>query len=310
VLRRRHELIVLTAAVVVLTPLGSPLAALGLGIGLGLAGVRPWSDRLGSWARRLLQVSIVGLGFGVPIGRVWAAGRAGLGYTAVSVTATLVAGLLTARLLRLARSDALLVSSGTAICGGSAVATLAPLVRATPQQLSFTLALVFVLNAVALVVFPLVGAALGMSQAEFGVWAALAIHDTSSVVAACARYGPEAVAVGTTVKLVRTLWLVPLALLVATIGHRGTRIEWPWFIVAFVGASTVASALPAGEAAYSALAGAARLTLRLTLLLIGLQVSREAITRAGARLFAHGVVLWLIVAAGVLVAVRSGLLAL
>jgi uncharacterized membrane protein YadS len=310
VLRRRNEVIVVAAAVIVLTPLGSPLAALSVGIALGLAGVRPCPERLGSWTRRLLQVSIVGLGFGVPIGRVWTAGRAGLGYTAVSVMATLVVGLMSARLLRLARSDALLVSSGTAICGGSAVATLAPLVRATPQQLSFSLAIVFVLNAVALVVFPLAGATLGMSQAEFGLWAALAIHDTSSVVAACARYGTEALAVGTTVKLVRTLWLVPLALVVAAVGHRSTRFEWPWFIVAFVVASAVASGLPAGQAAYSALAATARLTLRLTLLLIGLQVSREAFTLAGARLFAHGVVLWVLVAVAVLVAVRTGVLAL
>jgi uncharacterized integral membrane protein (TIGR00698 family) len=307
--RRRDEVVALAAALFLLTPLGSPLIALVGGIALSLAGVRPWPEHLGPWARRLLQISIVGLGFGVPLGRLWAAGRAGLGYTAVSVAATLLVGLLVARLLRLARTDAVLVSSGTAICGATAVATIAPLLRATPQQLSFSLATVFVLNAVALALFPLVGAALGLTQVEFGVWAALAIHDTSSVVAACARYGSEALAVGTTVKLVRTLWLVPLVLVVAACGRRGTRIEWPWFILAFVAASAAATAYPPGQAVYAALTAGARLTLRLTLLAVGLQVSREAINIAGARLFAHGVLLWLFVGVAVLAAVRMGALA-
>jgi uncharacterized integral membrane protein (TIGR00698 family) len=308
--RRGPELAALAALVVVLSPLGSPLLALALGLVLGLAGLRPWAAHLGPWSRRLLQLSIVGLGFGVPIDRVWAAGRAGLGYTAVVVIGTLAAGLLAGRLLRLGRADALLVSTGTAICGGSAIATIGPLVRATPQQLSFSLAVVFVLNAAALALFPLVGAALGMSQAEFGLWAALAIHDTSSVVAACARYGPEALAVGTTVKLVRTLWIVPLALIVAAVAHRGARIQWPWFIVGFVAASAVAGLAPAGQPVYAAVTVLARLTLRATLLLIGLQLSREAIRQAGARLFVAGALLWVLVGAGTLAAVRMGALRL
>ena len=191
--------------------LSAPLAlAAGLALGIGLG--NPWPGPVSRAGKQLLQAAVVGLGFGIGLAEVWEAGREGILYTIVGIAATLLAGRALGRLLRVPDRTAALVTFGTAICGGSAIAAMAPVLEARDEEIGASLATVFTLNAVALFVFPPLGAMLGLSQEEFGLWAALAIHDTSSVVAAGSVYGATALAVATTVKLARAVWIAPLTL--------------------------------------------------------------------------------------------------
>ncbi|MCX6546492.1 MAG: putative sulfate exporter family transporter, partial [Acidobacteria bacterium] len=224
------------------------------------------------------------------------------GYTALSLLLVLALGWWLARLLKVDRDAGLLISVGTAICGGSAIAAVAPVLRAKEQAISVALATVFLLNAVALVVFPAVGQAAGLGQDAFGLWAALAIHDTSSVVGAGLAYGPRALEVATTVKLARALWIVPLTLgigwLAARRGGASTDappLRPPWFIVGFLAAAALVTYLPALQVPGHLLASAAQRLLVLTLFLIGAGLSREALRTVGFRPFLQGLLLWLIV---------------
>ena len=300
----------LVALAVVVSPWGSPPLALLLGIVLSLAGAHPWAGTSKRWSRVLLQASVVGLGFGMSLQQVWLAGHSGFIYTAVGIFLTLAVGTALGRLLRVHLVESFLVTVGTAICGGSAIAAVGPLVRASEAQMSVSLGTVFVLNAVALLVFPAIGAAVHLTQSQFGLWAALAIHDTSSVVGAAAKYGPQALAIGTTVKLARALWIVPVALLTAFVTRQGTKVQWPWFIGWFVVAAMLNSFVPAGAPVYALAYRLARVTLLVTLFLIGTQLSPQALRSVGPRLLLQGVVLWAIVAVASLAAVVAGLISL
>jgi uncharacterized integral membrane protein (TIGR00698 family) len=203
-----------------------------------------------------------------------------------------------------------LISVGTAICGGSAIAAVAPVVAAGEEEMAVSLGTVFVLNSVALFVFPAIGLALGLSQTQFGLWAALAIHDTSSVVGATAKYGAEALVVGTTIKLARALWIVPLAFGVALLRKGNSRIKWPWFILLFCLAALATSYLPLFGSLYPALAALGKAGLTATLYLIGTGISISTLKQVGVRPLLQGIVLWAIVATISLMLVRAGWIAI
>jgi len=213
-------------------------------------------------------------------------------------------------LLKMQKTSAFLISTGTAICGGSAIAAVGPLCRATDEEMAISLATVFVLNAIALLIFPAIGGALKLTQTQFGLWAALAIHDTSSVVGAAAKYGPLALAVGTTVKLARALWIVPLSLGTAIVMRARAHIQWPWFIAFFCLAAMCNTYLPAGAPAYNVIANAARIGLTVTLFLIGSGISIATLKQVGHRPLLQGVMLWLLVSIGSLWLIRAGWIAL
>ena len=284
----------------------SPAAALAAGLGVGLLVGNPWRELSSGASKRLLQVSVAGLGFGLGIGRVLEAGRAGLVYTVVGISGTVAAGLVLGRLLKVRPSTAALISFGTAICGGSAIAAVAPLIEAEGEDIAVALATVFSLNAVALVLFPALGHALGLTQRQFGLWAALAIHDTSSVVGAGAAYGREALALATTVKLARAAWIVPVTLGLAWTRRSRGRAAFPWFILAFLGAAALRSALPHLAHLWGDLFAAARQSLVVTLFLIGAAIDRGMLRAIGARPLAHGVLLWLAVGGATLLAIAQG----
>jgi uncharacterized integral membrane protein (TIGR00698 family) len=290
--------------------LKSPPMALALGLGFGLGFSNPYAGRTRSLSKTLLQASVVGLGFGMNLRDVLRAGSSGFLYTAVGITATMIAGVALGRLLKVERTPALLISVGTAMCGGSAIAAVGPVVGADEEEMSVSLGAVFILNSVALLVFPFIGHRLSLSQEQFGLWSALAIHDTSSVVGATAKYGAAALAVGATVKLARALWIAPLALGTALVKRREARIQWPWFILFFCVAAMIRTWVPAGKEAFDALTGVARLGLTVTLFLIGCGISKKTLRTVGARPLAQGVILWVIVGALSLALIRVGLIGL
>jgi uncharacterized integral membrane protein (TIGR00698 family) len=280
-----------------------------MGLAVALTVGNGFPEFTGRWSKLLLQVSVVGLGFGMNLGQVLRAGRAGFLYTAVGITFAVTSGLLLGRLFSVERTPALLISVGTAICGGSAIAAVGPVLDASEDDMAVSLGTVFILNAAALFVFPMIGHRVSLSETQFGLWAALAIHDTSSVVGAAAKYGSVALAVATTVKLTRALWIVPVTLGVAMFSGRKVRLTIPWFIVFFLLAAVVRSYSPPSlMATYGVLLAVAKIGLALTLFLIGSALSREAIARVGMRPLAQGVLLWAVVAAGSMWLVRSGLL--
>ncbi len=297
-----------TLAALAATGLVTPPIALALGLALALTFGNPYPARAGRVARILLQASVVGLGFGMNLAAVWEAGRTGFGFTVATILGALALGLLLGRLLRVDRQTSLLVSVGTAICGGSAIAAVGSVIDADDRAISVSLGTVFLLNAVALFLFPPLGNWLGLGPEQFGVWSAIAIHDTSSVVGAAARHGDAALQTATTVKLVRALWILPLALGISLVrGGNGGRPAYPWFILLFLGAAALRTAWPGGVSAYGAIVSAAKLGLTLTLFLIGCGLSRAALREVGLRPMAQGLLLWAVVAVGGLLAVRGWL---
>ena len=303
----------------------SPPIALVLGLLYGLTLTHPYSAETQVLTKFLLQASVVLLGFGMNLAQVVRAGRSGFVYTAIGITFALGLGWLLGKALRVKTVPSFLICAGTAICGGSAIAAVAPVIDANEEELAVSMGTVFVLNSVALMIFPAIGAALGLSQTQFGLWAALAIHDTSSVVGATAKYGAEALAVGTTVKLARALWIVPLTLAVAAVWKRraaakaeresgkasdraAAKIQWPWFIGLFVLAAVASTYVRWGRLVdlYPALSKLGRLGLTVTLFLIGTGLSRQTLRKVGARPLLQGVALWLVVATVTLMAIRVG----
>ena len=292
-----------------LAPGVTPGLALAVGAGLALTVGNPFPARSARAAKGLLKASVVGLGFGLSLPTVLEVGAAGVGVTAAGIAFALVVGLGLGRLLGVDRATGALISGGTAICGGSAIAALGPVIGAGAPAMAVSLATVFVLNGVALYLFPLVGHALDLSQHQFAVWAAVAIHDTSSVVGAAATYGPQALAEATVLKLTRALWIVPLVLAASAWRRRQgggeARVAVPWFIGLFVLASAVVAVAPAGAPVYDGIVLLARRGLVLTLFLIGAGLSRTTLRAVGARPMVQGVLLWAAVAVGSLVLIRT-----
>jgi uncharacterized integral membrane protein (TIGR00698 family) len=289
-----------------LTPWASPPLALVAGLVFGAIASHPYPGETRQISKYLLQAAVVGLGFGMNLHQVLRAGRSGFLYTAVGIGFALIVGSLLGKLVAVHPRPAFLISTGTAICGGSAIAAVGPVVGATEDEMSVSLGTIFMLNAVALLTFPAIGGALKLSQSQFGLWAALAIHDTSSVVGACARYGPPALAVGTTVKLARALWIVPVTVATAVRKGSKTRIQWPWFILFFCLAAMANTYLFPGSTVYHLLSNAGKLMLIFTLFLIGATLSPAALRKVGPRPLVQGVLLWIVVAVVSLLAIRAG----
>ena len=280
-----------------------PIALLG-GLIYGFTVPHPFHVESKRLAAFLLQASVVALGFGMNLHQVLQAGRSGFLYTAVSITVAMLLGLGFGYLLHVGKKSSFLISAGTAICGGSAIAAVGPIAEANEEEMGVSLGAVFILNSAALFLFPLIGYALHMSQAQFGLWSALAIHDTSSVVGATAKYGPTALAIGTTIKLARALWIVPLSLVTAITLKSKARIRWPWFILVFCLAALLNTLLPEFDRAFGALNHLGKIGLTVTLFLIGTGLNRQTLKRVGLRPLLQALVLWIIVGAGALALIQ------
>jgi uncharacterized integral membrane protein (TIGR00698 family) len=286
------------------TPWASPPIALALGLALALTLGHPFASRNSKATKLLLQTSVVLLGFGMNLQKVVEAGRTGFVFTVVTIVGTLLLGFLLGRAMNISRTTSHLISSGTAICGGSAIAAVGPVVNASDEEMSVALGTVFILNSIALFIFPLIGHRLGMTQPQFGVWAAIAIHDTSSVVGAAAKYGADALQIATTVKLTRALWIVPVTLATAFFFKRkSAKVTIPWFILYFVVASVLRTYIAAPSAVWSTLTMLAKIGLTITLFLIGAGLSRKSIAAVGARPLILGVLLWIAISSVSLFAV-------
>jgi len=238
------------------------------------------------------------------------AGRSGFAYTALSISFAMLLGLGIGRLFKVQHIPSLLISAGTAICGGSAIAAVGPVVNAGEEEMAVSLGTVFVLNSVALFLFPVVGYAFHLTQSQFGLWSALAIHDTSSVVGATAKYGSQALMIGTTIKLARALWIVPVAFAVAILKKSKSRIKWPWFILLFCLAAVAGTYLPLFGSVYPKLSTLGKTGLTVTLYLIGTGISKSTLKQVGVRPLLQGILLWAIVAISSLGLIRLGLISI
>jgi uncharacterized integral membrane protein (TIGR00698 family) len=288
----------------------SPPLALAMGLVFGMTLPHPYGKEAKKISRYLLQGSVVGLGFGMNLHQVVHAGRSGFVYTMLGISFALLVGMGLGALLKVQRVPAFLISTGTAICGGSAIAAVGPITQASDEEMAIALGTVFVLNSVALLTFPPIGVALRLTQSQFGLWAALAIHDTSSVVGAAAKYGTEALAIATTVKLARALWIVPLSLGTAMVRGAKAKIQWPWFIGFFCLAAVCNTYLPSGAPAYAIAVKAAKIGLTVTLFLIGTGISIATLKRVGPRPLLQGIILWVVVLVGSLWLIRIGWISL
>lgn len=277
-------------------PFVSPAVALCIGIVFSFLGIR--HDSIHRYTSRVLQVSIVLLGFGMGLEEVITASKSGFVQTLISVSLVMTGGIVLGRLLKVEKNTTLLIAAGTAICGGSAIAAVAPIIKSENYQNSFALIVVFVLNAIALLLFPFIGQRLGLSQEVFGNWAAIAIHDTSSVVGAGAIYGEKALQVATTVKLIRALWIIPLSIVLAFFSKNGDKrsIKFPWFILLFVAAILFANIFPAFESSYAHFSWLGRRAMVVALFLIGSNITICQIKQSGTRCFLLGITLWVVTA--------------
>jgi len=284
----------------------SPPLALAAGLLYGFSFDHSFHLEARRLSKFLLQASVVGLGFGMDLHQVLQAGRSGFVYTACSIAIAMLLGWAFGKLLRVEKGTSFLISAGTAICGGSAIAAICPITEASEEEIAVSLGTVFVLNSVALLLFPFIGWALHLSQTQFGLWSALAIHDTSSVVGATAKFGALALAVGTTVKLARALWIVPLSLGTAVAKKSKVRVQWPWFILLFCLAAVANTYLSPLHAVYPTLHHLGILGLTVTLYLIGTGLSMKTLRQVGARPLVQGILLWIVVATGSLALIRGG----
>jgi uncharacterized integral membrane protein (TIGR00698 family) len=279
----------------------TPPVALFLGLAFALLCGQAYPKFNKKVSKKLLQYSVVGLGFGMNLHASLASGKEGMMFTIISVIGTMIIGMFIGRkILKVNRDTSYLISSGTAICGGSAIAAVGPVIKAKDSDMSVALATIFVLNAIALFIFPVLGEWLGLSQQEFGTWAAIAIHDTSSVVGAGAAYGEEALQVATTIKLTRALWIIPLALATSVIfKSEGKKISIPWFILWFIVAILLNTyVLDSVPEVGKAISGLARKGLIITMFFIGASLSTDVLKAVGVKPLVQGVLLWLVISIG------------
>ncbi len=310
-----QKIIIPLGALACLLPQVSAATALLLGVAIALLFGNCYAAHTPKITKKLLSLSVIGLGAGMNLLVVMQVGAKGIGYTAVSIFLTLSLGILLGRLLKAEKEAALLVAVGTAICGGSAIAAVAPVVNAKNHNISVSLGVVFLLNALALFIFPNVGHYMNLSQSQFGLWSALAIHDTSSVVGAGSIYGKEALEIATTVKLARALWIVPLVILIQAVqnrkqtsGESKAKPKYPWFILGFLGMSALVTWVPMFTAEGAVVASVARKMLVVTLFLIGTNMTRDTLKAVGLKPLVHGMLLWVIVASVSLASIYEGLI--
>nr|WP_225986828.1 putative sulfate exporter family transporter [Rufibacter sp. LB8] len=293
----------LILVLIVATNLISAPIALFSGIVVGLIFGNPYPAKLSKFTKYALQASVVGLGFGINLYQVAETGVRGFFYTAISLIATMVVGLLLAKLLGVEKKLNHLISAGTAICGGSAIAAVAPAIKASDKEISVALGIVFILNALALLVFPFIGNKLQLSQEQFGVWAAIAIHDTSSVVGAATEFGEKALEIATTLKLTRVLWILPMVLVTGFLFKSEGKASFPKFILFFLVASLFNTFLSGLSEVYGWLTILAKKGLIISLFLTGAGISLSLLKTISIRPFLQGIILWVIVATSSLLAV-------
>lgn len=279
----------------------TPPAALFTGLAFALLCGQAYPKFNKKVSKKLLQYSVIGLGFGMNLHASLASGKEGMLFTIISVIGTMLIGMFIGmKILKVNRDTSYLISSGTAICGGSAIAAVGPVIKAKDSDMSVALATIFVLNAIALFIFPAIGEWLGLTQQQFGTWAAIAIHDTSSVVGAGAAYGEEALQVATTIKLTRALWIIPLALVTSVIFRNSSnKISIPWFILWFVVAILLNTYVLDGVPQVGkAIAGVARKGLIITMFFIGASLSTDTLKAVGIKPLVQGVMLWVLISLG------------
>lgn len=299
-----RELIFLLALVFCVSPLISPPVALLLGLVIAQFIGHPYLHLNHKATHILLQASVVGLGFNMNVTTALHAGKNGLLLAIASIFGTLIVGILIGRIFRINTKTAYLIAAGTAICGGSAIAAISPVIKATEKQISVALGTIFILNASALVLFPLVGHYLQLDQTQFGLWCALAIHDTSSVVGAAGKYGNEALQIAATVKLVRALWIIPVAFFsMLFFRNKGARIRVPYFIGLFVAAICLNTYVPAIQYISNTIVSISKGALTVTLFLIGCGLSGKTVMSVGWKPVLQGLILWVIISISTLLTI-------
>jgi uncharacterized integral membrane protein (TIGR00698 family) len=302
-------------ALLTLTPYVSSGVALLGGVIFAVLLGNPYAEQTRKYTHNLLSLSVIGLGAGMNLIVVGQVGLAGIGYTVIGIASALILGTILGKFLKIQPETSLLISAGTAICGGSAIAAISPVIRAKPQEVSISLGTVFILNAVALFVFPWVGHHFNLSETQFGLWAALAIHDTSSVVGASMQYGAHALQVGTTVKLARALWIVPVSFGIGILWARKNKAadagaagkaKKPWFILGFLIMAALVTWIPALQEPGHVVEGIAKRLLVLTLFFIGSNLTKETLKSVGIKPFVQGLILWIVIASSTLGAILAG----
>jgi uncharacterized integral membrane protein (TIGR00698 family) len=307
------KLLFILLAIAVLHPWVSAPLALAVGIVFSLILGNPFSNESRKLTPKLLSYSIIGLGAGMNLIVVGRVGLNGILYTAVGIVSTLLLGLWLGSRFSISKGASTLISCGTAICGGSAIAAVAPVIRAKPEEVSISLAVVFVLNAIALLIFPMIGHSLNLTQVQFGLWSALSIHDTSSVVGASMQFGKQALEVGTTVKLARALWIIPVTLFFA---YRMKRVQddssainkptkKPWFILGFLAMAALMTWIPTLQPYGQMIEWIARRLLILTLFLIGAGLNAQSLKAMGHRTLLQALLLWFITASVSLLCIQQ-----
>ena len=288
------------------TPFVEPPLALILGFVVSFFIGHPYIKHNSVAAKYLLQFSVVGLGFGMNLTEAIKVGKEGLIFTVASIFFTLIVGLIIGRYLKINKSTSTLISGGTAICGGSAIAALAPVINAKDEDISVAMACIFILNALALLIFPVIGHQLNMSQNQFGLWSAIAIHDTSSVIGSAQKYGEEALKIATTVKLERALWIIPVSILLSVLNNGSVeKIKIPYFILGFIGAILLVYYFPQIKPFGEVMVLTAKKALNITLFLIASGLSISSIKKVGIKPLVQGVLLWIFISVSSLLVIME-----
>ncbi|SIS32244.1 conserved hypothetical integral membrane protein [Chryseobacterium shigense] len=297
-----RKTIFIILALVCLTPLISSPVALVLGFGLAVLIGNPFEKHLHQYIHLLLQISIVGLGFGLKLNEALAAGKTGFFLTVASILTVMVLGTILGKVFKLENKLSYLISAGTAICGGSAIAAISPIIKPSTKEISLGLAIIFTLNSIALFIYPAIGHILHLSQEQFGLWCAVGIHDTSSVVGAAGKYGNEALKIATTVKLARALWIIPVSVITMFIfKSKESKIKIPWFIGWFILAILVNTYVPVFDDLSTSVTALAKSGLNLTLFFIGSTLSVQTLKTIGIKPLAVAVILWITISVGSLI---------
>ncbi|MBL1222708.1 putative sulfate exporter family transporter [Chryseobacterium sp. L7] len=301
-----QKIIFIGSGLICLTPLVSSPIALALGFGLVVFIGNPFEKYLHQYIHLLLQISIVGLGFGLKLDEALQAGKSGFVLTVASILTVMIAGYILGRVFKLEKKLSYLISAGTAICGGSAIAAVSPIIKPATKEISLGLAIIFTLNSIALFVYPAVGHLLQLSQEQFGLWCAVGIHDTSSVVGAAGKYGDEALKIATTVKLARALWIIPVSVITMFIfKNKESKIKIPWFIGWFILAILLNTYFPVFDKISSSVTTVAKSGLNLTLFFIGSTLSLQTLKTIGIKPLAAAVILWVMISVGSLIYIIS-----
>lgn len=304
--KKYQKIIFIIAGLFCLTPFISPPVALLIGLIIALFIGHPYLRFNNRATQILLKISVVGLGCGMNVHSAFKAGKAGILFTVVSIIGTLFFGYVFGRILKIEKKTSYLISTGTAICGGSAIAAISPVIKAEEKQISIALGAIFILNSIALIVFPIIGHQLQLSQSQFGLWCAIAIHDTSSVVGAASKYGTQALEIATTIKLARALWIIPVAFISTFLfKNKNSKIKIPYFIGMFVLAMVLNSYIPFVQQYGHYLVSIAKAGLTLTLFLIGCGLSKKVLQSVGVMPLLQALVLWILISLTALWAVTS-----